>query len=150
MERLTIEHLAPYLPHGLVWAVKTGKGYSRKTTTSIHLDSLLNGTHVTFEGEDYSKDINKTGYKPLLRPLSDLNKYKDIHEKLEEMSVIEWLEETYETHDLHIEAKRLMEDKKWLNHLSHLLFIELTSMRFDIYGLIEKSLAVDVNTLENG
>jgi hypothetical protein len=139
METLTIEHLAAYLPYGLM-------GISNNDTI-FRLGLSYNMRGQGIEDRDIATFINSR-IKPILYPLSSLT--ETIWFEGKEICPIEWLEETYYTLSIHKECERLLEDDgyKWINHMSHLLVIHLLRWRVDIFDLIPKGLAVDVNTLE--
>ena len=79
------------------------------------------------------KDI--LNYKPILRPLSDLTKVNGF--SLSDMISHDyhnpfWLPENFE-----------------VKYLMHLDFEKLVSWHFDVFGLIEKGLAIDINTIKD-
>lgn len=81
-----------------------------------------------------------------LRPLSDLT--KEIEHNGEKFVPIEWLEDKYYTLDLHKECKSIFEDSRWLTTCSWLLIQHLQNWHFDVFGLIEKGEAININTLK--
>jgi len=131
MEKLELKHLAPYLPYGL----KVGKH---------------------FENEFFSEEMdvstmmslfNDTRKKPILRPLIDLtvcgnseNIFKDLSDKayLKGMSDENW--------DDFCSQIRM---EKGYDLIPHWIYQDLIKNHFDVFGLIEKGLAIDINTLTN-
>lgn len=133
--KLELKHLAPYLPYGL-------KGLKRFKDTDLinELDvGRLNGWL-----EPYS-------YKPILRPLSDLIKEVNSFLSVPYLDLM---------NDLHSDLKVYLEDngelfiidKCNLNmfHISYTRVFDdfLLEHHFDVFGLIEKGLAIDINTLK--
>lgn len=129
MEKLTIKHLAPYLPYGL--KIEFSRNIYPKKTEIQELSIF----------DFHLWDDNKFKIKPILRPLSDLRNEININgngfipfKKLEtkvimsEFDLNEWIETITESMPL----------SDW-----NLLF----EWHFDVFGLIEKGLAIDINTL---
>ena len=139
MKTLTLEHLFAYLPYGLMGQLK---GYPNGTYVTL-------GTYLSNTERKWTIDMFiESGVLPILYPLSSLT--ETIWYEGKEINPIDWLEDTYYTLSLHKECERLLEegDYVWINHMSYLLIIHLCKWKIDIFGLIEKGLAVDVNTLE--
>lgn len=131
--KLELKHLAPYLPYGL-----KGIDYDNKTYLFIGLD--CNGK----EYWDCNEVLDKKGYdvKPILRPLSDLTEEIEINgekfvpkNKLTEMF-------DYITFDY-----RAFESDFFLS-MPYDLVKQLFEWHFDVFGLIEQGLAIDINTLK--
>ncbi|AGO49108.1 hypothetical protein Phi13:1_gp097 [Cellulophaga phage phi13:1] len=127
--KLELKDLACYLPYDL--KIKTGDyirtlSISVTTTTEISLSNVL-------------CDV---GYKPILRPLSDLTKEIEIDDEYYVISE--------EYHYL-----RFDEISNYKGGSDVLRFIQareqdiLLEWHFDIFGLIEKGLAIDINTLND-
>ena len=126
--KLELKHLAPYLPYGLK-GIETYKG-SIKYLISI---DLTLGLKVGDLKEDYLVHFNS--FKPILRPLSDLKKDAEIKilvEKTFETSEDGWNEFYNNPLDYPYYAVEVL--------LKH---------HFDVFGLIPKGLAIDINTLED-
>jgi len=134
--KLEIKHLASYFPYGLKF---TG-GY---TLESISMDGemMLISEHRGFiNHRDGWNNIT-----PILRPLSDLT--KQIEHKGETFVPVEQIKwcmpntpgwdnvKEFTYHDL---SKTIIE---------HCVFDKVTEWMFDVYGLINQGLAIDVNTL---
>lgn len=133
--KLTIEHLAAYLTYGL--KVKTDSlgifkvnGY--RTIPSGKISILTNDTHVGFLQE----------IQLVLRPLSELTK--------------EHVKEIYELDSVNIE---LIDICEWGEEICHMVknnqplqlrqFNILFKYHYDVFGLIESGLAIDINELNN-
>lgn len=122
--KLELKHLAPYLPYDLQSYVEyNGHKLIKKIT--------VNNVMCIVDNEVLSK--------PILRPMQDIFKdeYKFI---LDEFSEIEL--ETFET-AFFCELRPL----NIFDKISYSVAILLYENHFDIHGLIEKGLAVDVNSI---
>lgn len=128
-EQLTLEHLAPYLPYNLqVRTQYTGGKINNPrdlTTSTIHSFIRCNGRLTII---------------PLLHPLSQLA--EEIEHKGKKLVPIEWLEDMYDTLDLHKQCGYLLKDERWVNQCDYMLICHLIEWHFDVFGLIEKGLAM--------
>lgn len=116
-EKLTDKHICPYLPYGL----KVTNGNETVEITVRNIDMLL-----------LSQD-----FKPILRPLSDLTK-----EEYFSVWKFEMDEESLVFHFLGLDYESRFLDKYSLSFWNDLL-----SKHFDIFDLIPKGLAIDINSL---
>jgi hypothetical protein len=115
--KLELKHLAGYLPYGL--KIQNGWG-DIKTLKYSHLDDENNGFI--------------TNVMPILRPLSDL--IKEIEEDFNVYSLL-----SLRSKNDYSNGNPLI--LKW----SYTDIETLFKYHFDIYGLIEAGLAIDINTL---
>lgn len=87
--------------------------------------------------------------KPILRPLSDLT--EEIEVNGEKFVPIYWLEDKYYTmpilQDINRFNRLLEEDENWIYQISFILITHLFEWHFDVFGLIEKGLAINSNSL---
>lgn len=130
METLELKHLAPYLPFGV--KAKT-KDYEF-IVAGAH-DYTIFGDNENGELEEYYGDV-----KLILRPLSDLTEkhIKEIHSRCPNSP--NWQE-------LH---------KEWINEggdltetiIEYAVMEILLEWHFDVFRLIDKGLAIDINTLK--
>lgn len=127
--KLNLKHLAAYLPYNLQMIFEKSR---RIITMQACFD---NGSlHIIDcnEGNEYM--LSKWKFKPILRSLSDLT--KEINHNGETFVPIEKLK---------------WEDTKGKFNasepLSYLDAQSLLSWHFDIYGLINAGLAIDINTI---
>ena len=144
---LTIKELAPYLPYRL-------KGKSNQYD-SIDLLLGIYGTmghsltlcHRINNHNTCDYDCNVNEFKPILRPLSDLIKEIEING--------EKFVPAYRT-QVHINDKYLpftvngrivLENRIVTNTILYTDMQYLISLHFDVFGLIEKDLAIDINKL---
>lgn len=127
-----LKHLSAYLPYGLNCEV-IDMGL-KKTLT-------LNGLYEDASCVFYDSIESHIGYesvKPCLRPLSDLIK--------EEFSTI-WNEETdFDSIDQMVNC--LNSESFLCSKMSFNFWDALLKNHFDIFGLIENGLAIDINTIE--
>lgn len=143
--KLELKHLAPYLSYGLefICICPDSMEYEVSQVSNIHLGNEIIEVGAT---EFEFSDLGGEEIKPILRPLSDLT--KEIEYNGEKIFPVEWLEDKYFTTDLHSQCNRIIEDERWINHCDYLLIQYLLEWHFDVFGLIEKGLAIDKNTLE--
>lgn len=142
MEKLELKHLAGYLPYGLKMKY-TGNGKPFRGTQDIETLTISNIELLMFS-------INR---KPILRPLSDLT--KEIEVNREKFVPIDFLNKRclgltkYQLKEIQGDQYLLAtytENYNCLNENTAKDF--LFEWYFDIYGLIEKGLAIDINTLK--
>jgi|TARA_R110000764_G_C10728142_1_gene349041 hypothetical protein len=128
--KLELKHLAPYLPYGL-----------KCKSTTILFGEEDNGVYEM--GLISMRGVLKGTGKPILRPLSDLTK-EDVA-LITEYSDIENVAYNGNPSNLYFtntEEKTFLED--YVDSLNYLY-----SRHFDVFGLIEAGLAIDINTLSN-
>ena len=126
MEKLELKHLAPYLPYGLKY----------------DLPDMVNGgrTIEVMDWDNIMDVIVVDDYKPILRPLSDLTKEVEIDgEIFVPQSNLSYISKDYLRW---FSAEDMLSDVPY-NDIQLLL-----EWHFDVFGLIEKCLAIDINTLE--
>jgi hypothetical protein len=121
--KLELKHLSAYLPYKLIVCNEMQLAeFGICTNTKEELMGLGYGNVLT--------DMDEFGIeycKPILRPLSDLTK-RDAREH------------NYPDEG-HLERSLLK------GHASYEVWIEYVKEHFDVFGLIEKGLAIDINTL---
>lgn len=159
MEKLELKHLAPYLPYDIKVRILNYKSdYVGKEF------GTLSGYYY-FNGEPHyyvNKDKNQAGkdwtlIQPILRPLSDLT--KEIEVGGEKFVPSDKIMETHElwsstfAYGFSIEQDSLgiigfKTPESWLPLVNYIPFFDkLYEWHFDVFGLIEKGLAIDINTL---
>lgn len=144
MEKLELKHLAGYLPYVL-------KIMRPDNMTILEIVGLQGSLFIFSEG-GYGQ-IGNSGNKPILRPLSDLTKEIEVNgEKFVPMD------------RLFGSAYRIQGFEHYVNifnggfeltitkgnktvYADFYIYQKLYEWHFDIYGLIEKGLAIDINTL---
>jgi len=136
MEKLQSEHITPYLPYKLMFLeIRSGRGRFENDVSEqaeLHvgnINGLLNG-----------KIYRVKSRKIILRPLSDLTKDEDFYES--------FMDE-FSTNDNNLDY--LCESKRDITKYSELGYnciMFLIEHHFDVFGLIEKGLAIDKNTVK--
>lgn len=118
--KLELKHLAPYLPYKL-------QIFSKYNNSE-------KGITWTLEPKNIYNVLEYDSRKPILRPLFDLSNVNGF--SLSDMVSHGahndfWLKENFE-----------------VKYLMYLDFEKLVSWHFDVFGLIDKGLAIDINTLK--
>jgi len=147
MEKLELKHLVPYLLAG----VKVYDSYDDKV---CELVGVVNG----HEEEVFIKSIairqrRIDEIKPILRPVSDLNEecFKD-GEPWNACDEFEYGDDSQD--EVYKNASRDLEAIGKYNIVHDMQFQpfgvveKLISWKFDVFGLIDKGLAIDVNTID--
>lgn len=147
-ERLTIEHLAPYLPYGLKMKRENFIG---------ELLSINKNGYLTISCSNWHEHITDNRYKPILRPVTDLD--KQVNYGLQTYAATELFEMgddggyNYEFDHGNIkliqQLKTIGKYKVYhdFNFMPYAVATELFQRHFDVFGLIGKGLAIDINTL---
>jgi hypothetical protein len=126
MKKLELKHLALYLPYGLKIGHKSG-------AKSIHI--LHHGNGIGSISHILTSDL----YKPILRPLSDIiTKIEHNGEKFVPLDILAYL----------FGYGCLEFDLTDVLNQPYKQIEKLLEWHFDIFGLIEAGLAIDINTLE--
>jgi len=132
---LEVKHLAPYLPYGLKlqYVVREKVEKTGIMKTIIHNEDE---THPTKVSIDWNDSEHIWMFKPILRPL------KEIQNEIENFENIQYYGSNYEN-------GQKIDGFSFGGILTLSIddFQKLLSMHFDVFGLISKGLAVDINTL---
>ena len=134
MEKLELKHLAPYLPYGLKYWSKEHKAESILDCYKPEsFDNIMKT--ISMEAILRHPDI----YKPILRPLSDLTK------EIEVNGIKFTPQRTWGISQGQLKTTLFYKDcgEMYFRHIK-LLF----EFHFDVFGLIEKGLAIDINTIK--
>ena len=130
--KLELKHLAPYLPYGLELQFKDEDGRIWGKTLAVNSSEMKNELGIALV-------MTHENYKPLLRPLSDLT--KEIEHNGEKF----------------VPYKALGIDNTFGDNLDDFLEMDigdtmsyncieqLIEWHFDVFGLIEARLAMDIN-----
>ena len=165
--KLELKHIAPYLPYGLMVMRPDGN-------TILPCDGIL-GTLIQHRVKDHIEYSSLCGCKPILRPLSDLDKPCLEGERVPMIELakkhIEYDEankdsdikvEYFFTRQTHVTVtwkhpisnEPLFDDRLFIQTIPERIFLNtywvneyLSENHFDIFGLIEKGLAIDANTI---
>ncbi len=131
--KLELKHLAPYLPYGL-------KIFVCENECEMTIEDEMDSETICL------RDVIENNHKPMLRPLSDLD--KEIKAGNQKICPIDYLEEKYYTLDLHKQCELIMDDSRWINQCEYLLIQYLLEWHFDIYDLLEDDLAVKIEEIK--
>ena len=127
-----IEKLAPYLPYGL-------KFYQ------IHTSYIDEFTLVgIYEFLNYKQDY----YKPILHPLSNLT--KEIEHNGEKFIPYDRLKTIVSNNQWIKIYNTIGNDYEKICDMPYWWVNQIIKWHFDIHGLIEEGLAIDINTLNHG
>lgn len=154
IEKLELRHLVGYLPYGLKFLspkhrlkfgeqiILTSRGMSLCDDGSLNIEFLYDDDLI------FSNEMKTC--KLILRPLSDLT--KEIEVNGEKFVPIERVRNDYSGFFFETNPELLIKSKNTNMYISLNWTIEfqqkLYEWHFDIHGLIEKELAIDINTLE--
>lgn len=142
--KLELIHLAPYLPYRLnLWVGIDGSEYK---TTFTGFQNFMGKLHVEtndnsgYQLHTFNSEIEGEFIKPILRPLSDIT---DKEIRYLYFIVIGTDNDMYGTIDEFIDYFNETEPY----HLPYCVFRQLLEWHIDVFGLIDKELAIDKNTL---
>lgn len=121
--KLEMKYLAGYLPYGLEI-----RYIERNETHNLEYHNIM------------SICCDQNHLKPILRPLSDLTKEIEINGEKFVPHIKLGGRPNLKDYDIDYLSKHI-------NHMSYGLIQKLIEWHFDIYGLIEAGLAIDINTL---
>jgi len=151
MEKIKLKHLAPYLPHGL----KMLNTKSGKIIDVIGLQESVSCIRLFTTDAEYQLDI--WPLIPILRPLSDID--KEVNYGQQTYAVTDLFEigddggYNYEFDNGNIKLiQQLRSMGKYnvyhdFNFMPYAVATELFERHFDVFGLIEQGLAVDINSI---
>ncbi len=149
--KLEIKHLAAYLPYRLSMIFE-------KSGRLITMQSCFyNGNiHITDANEGNCYDLSIWNFKPILRPLSDLTKEIEHNgerflpiDELWEQTLEEINSNTYDDYFFNQDLKTTWICKENILQLEYVVVDKLFEWHFDVFGLIDAGLAIDINTLNN-
>ena len=158
-DKITIEDLAPYLPHGLRGKANVTEHYQEGFKINCNLIGIKKSI-ITLKCYDLSgnawRGVEETtlrNFKPILRPLSDLT--KEIEHEGERFVPIDEFFVMFGG-AISLKSGHYNWKKDFVDNLlyspyttySYQVFYQLIKWNFDVFGLIEKGLAIDINTLE--
>jgi hypothetical protein len=129
--KLELKHLAPYLPYGL-------KGYCTDDMQGeeVFLGIEIKKRQILLITDKLPMDLEY--FKPILRPLSDLTKEIEVNgEKFVPRKIL------ISHFDFYYSDLNKYDLDKW----EYRVVDKLLEWHFDIYGLIENGLAININTL---
>ena len=131
--KIELEHIAPYLPYGL----------NCKTETALHFPngSYMKNSNYTLTIGNLSDIIDNYSIgviKPILRPLSDLTEEIVVNgdDFIPKNKMTRLTRQAIEHNGF--------DDWRWFSYMD---IEKLISWHFDIFGLIDKGLAINKNEL---
>jgi len=130
--KLELKHLAPYLPYGLKYRLYGNFPIQKGVDNWIEDIIEINPFNFTLE-----KVLTYETCKPILHPLSDIhkNEFNFIYDKeTDYYSINDWI--------------LLNAESRLTSKFSYEFWALLFENHFDVFGLIEQGLAVDINTLK--
>jgi hypothetical protein len=142
---LEVKHLSPYLHYNLKFVFSN----IQNPTLSYHLVSVGKiqcGHTLNLKENTEIYYVQKKYIKPILRPLSDLT--KEIEVNGEKFVPFKWFNFINSDIDFETQIIALSNDIRWLNSTYYVIIEKLFEWHFDVFGLIEKGLAIDINTLK--
>lgn len=153
-EKITLKQLAPYLPYKLK-ILHYGK--SKVMTTGGSSSNNWIGIKAVLNG---AKGMQPDKYIPILHPLSDL--IEEITVNKETFVPIRVINEIHSI-EYHEEENKFSDDALQgvvndcdidlgfsypIEFLPYIVIQKLFEFHFDVFGLIEKGLAININTLK--
>lgn len=144
---LTIEHLAAYLPYGLQVKHTTFMDYSEPIERTEALQGIYEDCCTFKNGCDwyFDDEENECEIKPLLLPLSKFGDSDDVRKVHEYIGLGKWCE-AYD-HYFKIWFDDLANIDKLVLQAPYEIFRYFLANHYDVFGLIEKGLAIDKTTV---
>jgi len=140
---LKLKHLAHYLPYALKAHCSGLRNDDFSDPVVPKVVEIVGVNLWMTEIQEYCRTITEEYYFedvfPILRPLSDLTKEIEVNgEKFVPETYLSWA--TLELLKLHDHVTRL-------EAAPYFDILKLLEWHFDVFGLIEKGFAIDINTL---
>ena len=134
--KLELKHLAPYLPHKFTF--------------------MFDGVICSLDGIDVNGDVFNADsgeipiilIKPILRPLSDL--FKSITHNEKTFTPYHKLQFDFNKGQWNKRVERIITDVDFhgLSLMPNCIMLKLYEWHFDVFGLIQEGLAIDINILK--
>jgi len=152
--KLELRDLAPYLPYKLDFITQSGKVFKSKTKDCFEI-RILKGNSPNGNKQYHSLTlgkINRGEFKPILRPLSDLTKEINLHDDFFAIPIENMTGYKLEgnINDAPTTVQHLYgcsKGKIEAKFLDYWVIVQLLEWHFDIFGLIEKGLAINYNEI---
>lgn len=148
MKKLELEHIAPYLPYGLKVVSKYGE-VSEIDSLSFSLDGHERTSLNLMVGKEPKRfrGSNFEYIKPILRPLSDLFELVDYNDGngLVKLGYKYGIVKDDDDYCEEVYADQCESPKAYIPLESYNFW--LFENHFDVFGLIDKGLAIDINTI---
>lgn len=144
--KLELKHIVGYLPYGLT-GISTDENQGVETVNGISWDQ--NKSIIELNTNIDAIDI--IGFKPILRPMSDITKEIEVKGKFFVPAEYFWSIDLYDQQAFELYGtippywKACIEVD--IKDLDWGVIEKLYEWHFDVHGLIENNLAIDINTL---
>ena len=138
MEKLTKEHLIPYLTYKLQCKL-------RESTIKVHGINCLSERIISYDIDKKLNECEISLIKPIFRPLSDLTKEIEVNgEKFIPCDLLfdGWKGDRDLTIWLYDTEQKLSSGQYKL--VDYGIIQQLSEWHFDVFGLIEKGLAINI------
>lgn len=144
---LELKHLAPYLPYDLKFKAVYKASFNIDPDI-VEIETLSCSNINIF----FRKRYGLKSAKPILRPLSDLTKEIEFNNNTFVPAILLWQLSAKEEDDFELygDIPELWKNALKLNFerdFDYWIMTNLFKMHFDVFGLIEKGLAIDINQL---
>lgn len=146
-QKLELKHLSPYLPHGLKFRHFDDEREIYQTCEIAYLGI----DEVTLVSNQHEYTLNTYDVNPILRPMSDLTSQIKINDLTFTPMNKLWQDDFWLTNQgIKDQAIDFINSSDKLDYCFPLSWWNLLfEWHFDVFGLIEKSLAIDINTLNS-
>lgn len=128
---LELKYLSAYLPYKVYLLMSDGK-------TKLPMNGIKDDNVFVFDG--YSSTIKISKAKPILRPLSDLIIDEDIIEDF--IGIGNWCN----AYDEYLDS--WYPDASYAKEAPYAIFEYFLTNHYDVFGLIDNGLAIDINTIK--
>lgn len=152
--KLELKHLTPYLPYRLTGMTQKRllvvEGINYKNELPIIWSEIEGNFKGIAQLPVYNKEFpnGSAGFKPILRPLSDLTKEVEIDNK--KFIPKDYIEKSFNERFKPVLWDTWFEDiEEYRYSWPYGLIILLFQWHFDVFGLIDEGLAIDINTLKH-
>lgn len=154
MKTLQLHHLAPYLPYELMIQVTNGNEVESLCLTGLTSKDGFDIAEISNTEFYFNEPPDDFYIKPILKPLSSLtkNQLMELIRMKEDYPIINFSPYDIEKSPMilfGVNDGRMKHDVLTyidLERLSIMQFGKLLEWHFDIFGLIEKGLALDIKT----
>lgn len=146
--KLDIKHLAPYLPYGITLYVF---GQTKLADYIVEAQRLTSDGSIYFAHDYNFISGNEDYFKPILRLLTDLT--KEIEHNGDTFVPYEKIllycnDESFSVNQKGIPLMYLDGSWEFPNNWTYEIMVLLFEWKFDVFGLIEQGLAIDLNTIK--
>jgi len=142
--KLELKHLAPYLPYGLKVNFSRNNGMFKSDNVNLQNTAMCHNTTVN-ETYFLCKDVSYGIFdcKPILRPLSDITEDSEMFESVNNMICGDIVSFRGDKIVMYIGGSWVHADE-----FPYDIAVMLFEKHYDVFGLIEKGLAININELK--